>query len=81
MANVPPPRKPPGSGSRLNIAPPAPENAPKNLDQPTEALVDFNFKIPESMHRKFKITAAMRGITMRELMMECWALYQERHPS
>jgi hypothetical protein len=40
-------------------------------------LKDLNFKVCPSLHRAFKITAALRGIKMKELLdaaFRCWLI-------
>jgi predicted HicB family RNase H-like nuclease len=47
-------------------------------DEPAKASVslrDLNFKVEPKFHRNFKLVAALRGMTMKELLeksFECW---------
>lgn len=72
----PPPRK-----SRLAAPPPEPTNAPDNLSKPSDAGVtaDMNFKVSPSFHRRFKLEALVRGLSMKDLMEACFQAYLEKN--
>lgn len=49
-------------------------------DKPSEnfsaqRLVGMTFNMPVSWHTRFKITAAEKGITMRQLLEDCFSAY------
>ena len=78
MANVPPPPK---SGSRLQAAPPPPAEAPVNMSTPNgDRTVDLNFKVSPALHQAFKMEAAARGMTMKEILEASFRCYLERYP-
>jgi predicted HicB family RNase H-like nuclease len=45
-----------------------------------DKLVDMNFKVPAQLHRRFKIEAVQRGMTMRDLVEAAFRVYLEQHP-
>ena len=80
-ANVPPP--PRQTKQRLMAAVPLPEKAPENLSKPTDAgtagFVDLNFKVDETFHRRFKLEATVRGLSMKDLLIASFRSYLEQH--
>lgn len=78
MSNVPPP---PSRKPRLIAPPPAPEQAPENLSKPSDSttLADLNFKVAPAFHRRFKLEALVRGMTMKELLEACFYAYLENN--
>lgn len=74
----PPPRK-----SRLNMAPPVLAETPDNLSKPSDSgvstYVDMNFKISPEFHRRFKIEATLRGLSMKDLLEASFKAYLEQH--
>jgi hypothetical protein len=90
MANKPRPGPPPGDPKpkrqkpmreRLQINIPDAKSIGDNLTKPTDDIVDLNFKIPESFHRRFKAEATLRGISMRELLESSFKCFTEVHGS
>ena len=74
VAKVPPP-KPSRKG-----APPAPTKTVGNLEKtPPTDLTPMNFKVPDEFHREFKAYAALRGVSMVELLQEGFRLIKEHH--
>lgn len=71
----PPPR------TRLAAPPPPPQEAPDNLSTPSNegALQDMNFKVAPRFHRRFKIEAGLRGVSMKELLEASFQTYLEKH--
>lgn len=63
---------------RLVASAPIPANAPDNLSQPSEDIVDLNFKVNSAFHREFKITAVSRGMTMKELMEASFKAWKDK---
>jgi hypothetical protein len=76
MPNRKPTVPPPPSKTRLAVsAPPPPQETPDNLSKGTESIQDLNFKVESGFHRRFKMTAVARGMSMKELLeaaFECW---------
>lgn len=64
-----PPRK-----SILTDAPTAPLGAPDN--KTGERLAPMTFNMPREWHIRFKMTAASRGISMKELLVESFAAWE-----
>lgn len=80
MANVPPPPSSKAKGKpRLQVAPPAPAETPDNLSKPTEDTLDLNFKVPADFHREFKVTATLRGMKMKDLLIASFNAWKEKH--
>lgn len=74
MANVPPPKRT-GKG-----APPPIQQTVGNLDKaPPTDLTPMNFKVPVEFHREFKAYAAVRGMSMVDLLQEGFRLIKEHH--
>ena len=44
----------------------------------TERLVGMTFNMPESWHTEFKVTAATRGISMRELLIQSFEAWKKQ---
>lgn len=68
---VPPPPRKRGIASQV----PTPAAASENLAVPNSGIQDLNFKVSPVMHRAFKLTAASRGLSMKELFeasFRCW---------
>jgi len=79
-AQIPAPPSRGGSRPRLMAPPPSPQQTPDNLSKPTdEVLRDLNFKVSPEFHRKFKMIATMRSMTMKELLEACLNNYVEKH--
>lgn len=82
MAKIPPPPRNIASfQTRLPVAPPQPEEAPDNLSVPSSGIQDMNFKVSVKLHRQFKTEAAMRGMSMKELLEAAFKAYLEKYPS
>ena len=43
-----------------------------------ERLAPMTFNMPKSWHLEFKVEAATRGISMKELMVDCFAAYNKQ---
>lgn len=71
----------PPSRSRLSAPPPPPQDAPDNLSTPSDegALQDMNFKIAPKFHRRFKMEAVLRGLSMKELLEASFQAYLQIH--
>jgi hypothetical protein len=67
--------------SRLTVAPPKPETVSNHLSEPSDAgvLTDMNFKVAPAVHRRFKVEASMRGMSMKELLEAMMKFYFEAH--
>lgn len=46
------------------------EFSTEQAEQPKEKPVRLNADIPEQLHRRIKVEAASRGITVKELLLE-----------
>lgn len=75
--NVPPP--PRSSSSRLPDAPPTSADVPDNLSRPSDGFQDLNFKVSSDFHRRFKLTAATWGMSMKELLEASFKKWVEEH--
>lgn len=63
-------------------APPPPPRKTGNLEKPTEEQTrDLNFKVPREFHRRFKLAATALDIQMRDLLINAFEEYVERHKS
>ena len=40
--------------------------------------ISMTFNVDPVWHSRFKVEAAIRGITMKELFLECFALYEKQ---
>ena len=71
---------PPGR-TRLAAPPPPPQEAPDHLSTPSDegALQDMNFKVAPKFHRRFKIEASVRGVSMKELLEASFQAYLKEH--
>ena len=62
-------------------SPPVPPRSPKGESDlahaKEEQLTALNFKVPDAFHREFKAYAAMRGVSMLELLQEGFRLIKE----
>jgi hypothetical protein len=59
--------------------PPRSHKGESDLDNvKDEQLTALNFKVPDAFHREFKAYAAMRGVSMLELLQEGFRLTKER---
>ncbi len=67
--------------TRLMIQTPLPLEAPDNLSQPTDevAMQDVNFRVKADLHRQFKMEAAARSMSMRELFEASFICYIETY--
>lgn len=45
---------------------------------PTERLVGMTFNMPKDWHREFKMTAVIEGISMHELLLQCFETYKKK---
>jgi len=74
----PPPRK-----GRLGIFAPMLNEASDNLSKPTDSgsttFIDMNFKVQPDFHRRFKIEATLRGLSMKELLEASFRAYLEQY--
>ncbi len=50
--------------------------APKKVSAPKK---DLNFKVNPEFKRRFKTYAAVRGISMMELLTSCFEFYEKEH--
>lgn len=73
-AKVPPPLK-----QRLAAAPPVTMIAPDNLSKPSDEVQDLNFKVSPAFHRDFKVTATVRGMSMKELLEASFSAWKEKY--
>jgi hypothetical protein len=76
----------PGEFFRMSLSQyfPVPPGIRITYEASTEAperQVDLNFKVPESLHRAFKLAATERGWTMRHLLERCFREFVERGAS
>lgn len=75
--------------SRANIAPPKaktpasflpvteePVGASKNMSGSKIVMMSFN--MPFDWHTRFKTTAASRGLSMKDLLVECFAAWEKQ---
>lgn len=82
------------SKTRANVAPPPrkqnmsflPSSATAEAVQPADNMKDkreimMSFNMPIEWHSRFKMTAASRGIKMRELLMECFDTWEKSQNS
>jgi predicted HicB family RNase H-like nuclease len=58
----------------------APEAPSENLTKPDEKLKDLGFRVDPVFHQQFKIEAAIRGMSMRELLEAAFRSYCDNHP-
>lgn len=78
MANVPPPNS---RAPRLPAPPPPVSAAPQNMATPNgDKMVDMNFKVPAAMHKRVKMEAFQRGMSMKELVEAALRFYIETNP-
>lgn len=75
----PPPKR---NAQRLKSAPPARIEAPNNLIEPTDdVLQDMNFKVKPEFHFTFKAEALHRRMSMKELLEASFKCYLDTHGS
>lgn len=84
--NIPPPPPPArATAPRLQAPAPSPAKAPDNLTQPTDSgfstFQDMNFKVDPAFHRKFKMEAVSRGLSMKDMLVASFNAYLEVHGS
>jgi len=54
-------------------------NSAASVEQSIRAtLVDLNFKVSPSFHRSFKLEATARGISMKDLLEDCFNAFREQ---
>ena len=74
----PPPRK-----MRFVTSVPVPDDIADNLSKPSDtghlSFVDLNFKVSQDMHRRFKLEATLRGLSMKDLLEASFKCYLEAH--
>lgn len=73
MVDVPPPPKKNNPLNRPRLGPPPkPDTAAINLTTPSDGgylnFVDLNFKVEPRFHARFRLEAALRKMSMKELM-------------
>ncbi|MBO1022825.1 hypothetical protein IPV08_22970 [Methylobacterium sp. SD274] len=61
-------------------APPSPKEAPTNLHLFSEGFVDLNFKVQPELRHAFKVYAASKGMTGKELLESAFELYTRVFP-
>jgi hypothetical protein len=54
-----------------------PVKAANNMKDGKDIMMSFN--MPVAWHSRFKMTAASRNMKMRELLMECFDLYEKQN--
>lgn len=63
--------------------PAAPQSArptpPNNMAKPNSGYQDLNFKVDPDFHRAFKLTAAMKGMQMKELLEASFRTWVEQY--
>lgn len=74
----PPPKKQKPLTQRLQVSAPMPTLVPDNLATPTSGTMDLNFKVHPDFHREFKSTAAIRGMSMKELLEASFNAWKEK---
>lgn len=72
---IPPPPK---KTTRLNYAPKL-DVPPDNLSRPNDDVQDMNFKVHPDFHRRFKITATIWGMSMKELLEASFKAWLEKN--
>ena len=76
--NIPaPPRK-----SRLPIQAQtleAPDHLSKPSDEGSTVFADMNFKVHPEFHRRFKVEATLRGLSMKDLLEASFKAYLEQN--
>jgi len=70
-ANVPPPKKKSFLPEHVAVG------AADNMNG--ERLAPMTFNMPRSWHLEFKMEAAVRGISMKELLQDSYAAYKREH--
>lgn len=69
----------PPSGRRRLPEPPKPDSAPDNLGTPTdegfETFQNLNFKVPPAFHRRFRLEATLRQLSMKALLEASFQCY------
>lgn len=55
---------------------PAPVGAADNMT--AERLAPMTFNMPRDWHARFKMTAAMRGMSMKDLLIESFAAWEKQ---
>jgi hypothetical protein len=74
-APVPPPPR-----QRLMAQAPAPTlQIPDNLSRSNDDIQDMNFKVSPDFHRRFKSTATLWGMSMKDLLEASFKLWVEKH--
>lgn len=84
MATKPPPPPRKGKGNPPTTSkkgdPPKTTETRSNLNKPEPGkTVDMNFKVPAEFKRDFKITAAIHGISQKDLLMEIFREWSQRN--
>jgi hypothetical protein len=76
--NAPKTKAAPPPPKRKNFLPEPPAAVPAADNMKAEKLAPMTFNMPKSWHTRFKITAAQRGMNMKELLIECFDAWEER---
>lgn len=73
--------EPPARKRRLQMDVPTPTFAPDNLSTPSDSgtagFQDMNFKVNPAFHKRFRLEATLRGMTMKELLEASFKAYLE----
>lgn len=69
------PKKPIRAGFLADIEMPTMVPAPDNMK--AEKTADMTFRMDPKWHSRFKATAALHGMSMKELLVESFALWEQ----
>jgi hypothetical protein len=75
------PVPPPPSKTRLMASAPPPTLIPDNLSRSGDDIQDMNFKVSADFHRRYKTTATIWGMSMKDLLEASFKLWVEKHGS
>lgn len=81
MNNIAVPPPPAKRKSRLGASAPKASVAVDHLSEPSDSgkMQDMNFKVSPSFHKRFRVEASLRGMSMKELLEAMAKFYYEGH--
>lgn len=78
--SAPSPASPASIAKKRRAAPPSNKETTPNLHLPSDGFVDLNFKVQPELRHAFKVYAASRSMTSKELLEHAFKLYTRVFP-